>query len=67
MGLSMIFALGFIPSLVTSGHVPRSVGNLKLPLFGLALLFGAGAIVMAAQMLPGMVDALETVYTRWFL
>ena len=67
MGLSLVFALGFIPSLVTTGHIPTSVGNLRLPLLGLALLCAVSAIFMASQMIPGMIDALETIYTRWFL
>jgi len=67
LGLSAVFALGFIPSLVTTGHIPRSMNNLRLPLFGLSFIFGASAAFMASQMLPGMVDALETIYSRWFL
>jgi hypothetical protein len=67
MGLSMVFSLGFIPSLVASGHVPSSMGTLRLPLLVLGLLCGVSAVFMASQMLPDMVDALGTVYTRWFL
>jgi hypothetical protein len=65
--LSMIFALGFIPSLVTTGHIPRNMNNLRLPLLTLALILGGSAAFFASQMVPGMVDALETIYTRWFL
>ena len=67
MALCMAFSLGFIPSLVTTGHIPSSLGKIRLPL----LLIGAAAVVSAAAMLfimlPGMKEALATIYTRYLI
>ena len=66
-GLSLLIALGAIPSLVATGHLPR-VARYSQPLFfGSAATGAAAAVFFMSQMAPGIYDVLGAFWSRWFL
>jgi hypothetical protein len=63
---SMLIAHAFIPSAVMTGHLPRAVSYLRIPLTIIGLLALAAALVFfisAAFLLP---EALRNFYARFF-
>ena len=66
---SLLFAIGVIPSLVASGHLPASPpGPAKVvrPLFFLAAIAGAAGIVFTlSRVIPGLQDLLPHIWNRW--
>ncbi len=66
---SLLLAIGVIPSLVGSGHLPaRPPGPAKVvrPLFFLLALVGAvGVAFFLSQFLPGVVDTMTDIWDRF--
>ncbi len=44
---SILFARAVIPSLVYTGHASERVGRLRMPLFAVAAVAGAGVLILA--------------------
>lgn len=66
-GFSLLFALGFIPSLVTSGHISPKAKRSQPLLYASATAGAVGIVFFLSQMAPGVRDAVATIWTRWFL
>ena len=65
---SLLFALGIIPSLVASGHLPSSPpGPAKVVrplLFLLAAAGATGIVYTLSRVIPGMWDLLQLIWPR---
>ena len=71
LAFSLVSALGVIPSLVASGYLPsKPPGPLKLVrplLFLTAATAAVVALLLMAQMIPGVISIVATIYERWAL
>ena len=69
LGLSLLFSIGIIPSLVGSGHVPATdpgLAKVVQPLLYITAVIAAiAAILLTAQFVPGIRDTVIGIFNRF--
>ena len=63
---TMLTAHALIPSLINTGHIPSSVGRLRIPLTFFAALVFTGAVVMMVLTINKTLD-LAKFWDRWLI
>ena len=63
---TMLTAHALIPSLINTGHIPTSVGRLRIPLTFFAVLVFTGAVVMMVLTINRTLD-LAKFWDRWLI
>ena len=64
--LTMLTAHALIPSLINTGHIPTSIGRLRIPLTLFAFLVFAAAVLMMVLAINRTLD-LEKFWDRWLI
>ena len=63
---NLILAHVFIPSLVSTGHLPERILRLRNPLYGVAILFFGVAMYVIA-LASDRAHIVEDIWPRWYL
>ncbi len=63
---SLLFARAIIPSLVTSGHLPTKVFQLRLVLYGVAAV-AVGVLVWVVLNFVREIRVIEDFYFKWWI